>query len=336
MSALTIAVPGILDAPRSAQGATPPESPAFRRIMVSASSVTRGDTGGWDWLGDELRIPRQNDTPVAPVWARAAGVDVRGDFWLNATPVTMEIGRTDVRLAAAAPQLDARESDALLAAINAHFAGDGLVLAGPRPGAWFVRVAPPPALITRPPEVARTRGVRESLPVGEDSARWRRWQNEIQMLLFEHPVNAVREARGAPPVNSIWFWGGGVLPQATTSIDLALATDDPAVAALGEFAGSRILPIARLDDALAGNASRTLVLVAQLRSAAADDVIASTVERVLSQRRYDHVDVVLTGVDRNVRLGCKRPNLWRRLVGAPEPPTYDALFAQWGIERNAM
>jgi hypothetical protein len=33
--------------------------------------------------------------------------------------------------------------------------------------------------------------------------------NEIQMLLYTHPVNDEREARGELPVNSVWLWGGG-------------------------------------------------------------------------------------------------------------------------------
>jgi hypothetical protein len=40
----------------------------------------------------------------------------------------------------------------------------------------------------------------------------RRWLNEIQMLLHEHPVNVAREERGEPPLNGIWLWGGGKPP----------------------------------------------------------------------------------------------------------------------------
>ncbi len=36
--------------------------------------------------------------------------------------------------------------------------------------------------------------------------------NELQMLLHDHPVNAAREARGEPAVNSVWFWGAGRPP----------------------------------------------------------------------------------------------------------------------------
>src|SRR5690606_20775305 len=37
---------------------------------------------------------------------------------------------------------------------------------------------------------------------------WRRLLNEIQMAWHEHPVNDARAARGAPPVNALWLYGG--------------------------------------------------------------------------------------------------------------------------------
>jgi hypothetical protein len=40
--------------------------------------------------------------------------------------------------------------------------------------------------------------------------RWHRVFNEVQMLLYEHPVNQAREARGELAINSVWFWGGGI------------------------------------------------------------------------------------------------------------------------------
>ena len=47
---------------------------------------------------------------------------------------------------------------------------------------------------------------------GEGAERWRALLNESQIVLHNHPINAVREARGAVAVNSLWFWGAGTLP----------------------------------------------------------------------------------------------------------------------------
>jgi hypothetical protein len=56
--------------------------------------------------------------------------------------------------------------------------------------------------------------------IGRNVDRWlgsgarliRRLQNEAQMLLHEHPLNAERERRGLLAVNSFWLSGAG-LPQ---------------------------------------------------------------------------------------------------------------------------
>ncbi|MDO8208372.1 MAG: hypothetical protein Q7T38_11245, partial [Gallionella sp.] len=47
---------------------------------------------------------------------------------------------------------------------------------------------------------------------------WHQIFNEIQMLLFAHPLNEAREARGEATINSVWFWGNGpdqVIPKIT-------------------------------------------------------------------------------------------------------------------------
>jgi len=51
------------------------------------------------------------------------------------------------------------------------------------------------------------KSVASALPSGVEQNDWLRLGNEIQMALFEHPVNQQRQAAGKLPVNSIWFWG---------------------------------------------------------------------------------------------------------------------------------
>jgi hypothetical protein len=40
----------------------------------------------------------------------------------------------------------------------------------------------------------------------------RRLQNEMQMLLYTHPINDARAAKGLPTINSFWISGTGDLP----------------------------------------------------------------------------------------------------------------------------
>ncbi len=51
------------------------------------------------------------------------------------------------------------------------------------------------------------------MPQGEEAMSWHAFMNEIQMFLFDHPINHERSKRGALSANSIWFSGGGSLPK---------------------------------------------------------------------------------------------------------------------------
>ena len=43
----------------------------------------------------------------------------------------------------------------------------------------------------------------------EDIARWARLSNELEVWLYNHPVNAAREAAGQRVINGAWLWGAG-------------------------------------------------------------------------------------------------------------------------------
>src|SRR5690606_26371883 len=62
-------------------------------------------------------------------------------------------------------------------------------------------------------------------------------------VLHNHPRNAERARQGKPPVNSLWFWGGGVLPDAVESPHAAFHSGDETGLALADAAGiARPLP----------------------------------------------------------------------------------------------
>jgi hypothetical protein len=50
------------------------------------------------------------------------------------------------------------------------------------------------------------------MPRTEAARLVRRLQNEMQMLLYTHPVNDSRNQQGLLPVNSFWLHGSGELP----------------------------------------------------------------------------------------------------------------------------
>ena len=67
------------------------------------------------------------------------------------------------------------------------------------------------------------------LPTGKDGKQWHTVLNEMQILLHTAQVNIERERRGDLPINSLWFWGSGRLPQEIQRVDWArVHSEEPA------------------------------------------------------------------------------------------------------------
>ena len=130
-------------------------------------------------------------------------------YWLYASPVHLVLQRDTFSLAAPVPlSLDIDEVDALKAALNQHFASDGLAFIWHK-NTWFLSLPTHPQISTTAPQAAINKDISAYLPTGEGAINWASFTNEIQMLLFEHPVNLTREAKRLPVINSIWCYGGG-------------------------------------------------------------------------------------------------------------------------------
>ncbi|QWE21092.1 hypothetical protein C2745_02570 [Polynucleobacter sp. AP-Kolm-20A-A1] len=80
---------------------------------------------------------------------------------------------------------------------------------------WFIPAGPFSELATYSVDQAHGRNIDWWMPrdTNEDGVakRWRKLQNEIQMLWHIGPVNEEREQRGMPSINSIWINGIGKL-----------------------------------------------------------------------------------------------------------------------------
>ena len=59
-------------------------------------------------------------------------------------------------------------------------------------------------------------------------------------MLHNHPLNAERAAAGLAPVNSLWFWGAGALPDQVRCRFASVASDDESLTALAAFAGVKV------------------------------------------------------------------------------------------------
>ena len=114
--------------------------------------------------------------------------------------------------------VDDEVSHALLCAMAPYFLEDGMTLQayGNLPGSWLATGEPFRHLRCISMDRLGGRRMTRSLldSAGASAAMLRRLQNEMQMLLYTHPANDVRQQQGLLPINSFWVTGAGVLEQA--------------------------------------------------------------------------------------------------------------------------
>ncbi|MBA2962513.1 MULTISPECIES: phosphoglycerate mutase [Ramlibacter] len=159
--------------------------------------------------GDDGRLP----------WAawdlRQAGTDPGPAAWAWITPCHWRLGTGHAAMHH--PQelaLEAAESQALLAAMQPYFEQDGLSLAYAAPTRWLASGPLFGQLALASLDRVVGRVLDPWMPNGDAARPLRRLQQEMQMLLYTHPVNEARVQAGRLPVNSFWASGAGALPTA--------------------------------------------------------------------------------------------------------------------------
>lgn len=266
-NSLDLVIPGLLGP--VPQPPEPLQTPALDLLLDCA--LTDADSA-WADLPSVLlaRFGAEAGAPYAlaaddPDWDRRS-------WWLHADPVHLRPDRDLLRL------FDARhlgisraEADGLVAALNAHFAEDGLALHAPVADRWYLRCAAPPDIATTPLAQVTGQHIDPYLPTGADASHWGALMSEAQMLLFQHPLNQTREAAGRPAVNGLWCWGGGAWQRPATPPDLAAG---PGPLLHGLAAAAETPWQSEPEDAaaryLAGPEARGLVLWNALDEALAD------------------------------------------------------------------
>lgn len=182
---------------------------------------------------------------------RARDVGDAGDgLWLRADPAYVRPDINGARLLAHGPALglDERDRDALLSALQPVFGDAGMALDAPTADRWYLRMQPGASLPTFvTPAQALGADVFDHLPgaseTGPEARRWRALSNEAQVVLHNHPHNARRLESGRVPVNSLWFWGAGVLPREVRSTVEVFYGADDAVDAFARLAGATCQPL---------------------------------------------------------------------------------------------
>ena len=220
--------------------------PAWKHMQGSAvlarwtarADRIAGSAPGRNTALRECFTVEEDALPIAALTRSVDADDAAGELWLRADPAFVMADAVTLRLLACGNlALSADEVTAFVHALAPTFEECGLTLDAPHPQRWYLRGLDGAKLPTfSPPDDALGDDLGRHMPEGDDARRWRGLLNEVQIVLTQHPANTQRTRRGLPPVNSLWFWGGGMLPQSVRSEFAKVYSSDEVVVALAKRA----------------------------------------------------------------------------------------------------
>lgn len=272
---LTIVVPGLLgfSANFPFESEVKPALPALETCLARSE---RAQSPGIDLESQIFALfginsPADADLPIAAVTrALDLGVIDKG-WWLRADPVHLRPERDRLILVdTQAVPLAQEEADRLAAELIEAYGEEGWLLKAPRPGRWYFKPARAARIVTTPLPRVVGKDIHPYLPQGKDGKVWHTILNEMQILLHTATVNTEREQRGEPPINSLWFWGGGRLPNISAVDWVHVYSEEPVTLALARLSEvpSSACPKGFADwDRQAQQSGPHLVVLDQLRGA---------------------------------------------------------------------
>lgn len=157
-------------------------------------------------------LPRR--WPMAALTRQYDAKDARLNAWLRADPAHVRAEMGVVRLLACGDLgLTQAEADELIKPLKILFGDVGFPLSAAHPSRWYLMLPKESKLPEfQSPDTAIGADIFSQFPADDTAKRWRALLNEAQITLHNHPLNAERIRKGLLPVNSLYFWGGGVLP----------------------------------------------------------------------------------------------------------------------------
>ncbi len=175
---------------------SPPHERAHARALTGIDKPPRLDDGRFPWA--TWHVLQQNQT-----FDRTAA-------WAFITPCRWDVAADHIRMGNPATlNLSDADSQALLEAMRPYFAEDGIALTYDSPTRWLATGDIFRGLATASLDRVIGQSIERWIPEAKQARPLRRLQNEMQMLLYTHPVNDRRLAQGLVEVNSFWISGTG-------------------------------------------------------------------------------------------------------------------------------
>ena len=283
-----------------------PGHPLLERLR-RADRLSDGAAGYLGGLG-ECFAGVDASVPAAAITREFLVGDAADTLWLSADPAWVRPDMTGARLLACGKMhLDMDEAQALAEPLLPVFEEAGMRLLVSTPDHWHVQL--PPGLDVPKfdaPEQAMGEDLSQHLPTGKEGRQWRVLLNDIQVLLHQHPLNAQRRARALAPVNSLWLWGAGYLPQPMHSMLKGAISDDLLLCALA--ARADVVHVARTADTVASASPGWLV---DLQDLPAVDMASTWWPSLQSLFERRPLQLQFSGGERWLHRPWHRWRLWR-------------------------
>ncbi|KFC63515.1 hypothetical protein [Massilia sp. LC238] len=216
MSHITLVLPHLLPLPEFAPDLVRAlQTPALAALLSRTSAFERQaalDTARAlpheQWLARTLGLSPEGQPAFAAAAMRGFGLDPAGGTWYIVNPAHIQIARSHSMMADLRHLgLSEDESRALYEAARPLCEEIGHALLYGDAQTWFLRADDWTGIEAATPDTVVGMDLSDFVPRGKQALPLRRLQNEVQMLWHTHPVNAAREARRLPGVNSFWLWG---------------------------------------------------------------------------------------------------------------------------------
>lgn len=288
------------------------------RAPALAALLARGkpfDAGASDEPALERVLRLSGDPRDWPVAALTRSVDC-GDAgsttWLRADPAFVRADAACARLLAVGDfEVGRADAEAAMILLAPLFGDEGLVLDAPHPSRWYLQTGSGFELPRFPhPRLVLGDDLSLHLPRGPEARRWLRLLNESQVLLHHAGFNRARVARGLPPINSLWFWGGGPMPARVECHATRVASNDPIVLGALRHAGIAAVDYAAAAPAEPGGSVVDLRMLDDVATLDRDWLVADL--STLKHGRFGRVELLFSdgsGVSATPSLAWR---IWRR------------------------
>lgn len=317
MSHITLVLPHLLPLPEFAPDLVRAlQAPALAALLTRTSAYEREaapDTARAlpheGWLARRLGLSQEGLPAFAAAAMRGFGLDPAGGTWYIVNPAHIQIARSHSMMAdlrhLGLGEIDSR---ALYEAARPLCEEVGHPLLYGDAQTWFLRADDWAGIEPATPDAVAGMDLSDFVPRGKQALPLRRLQNEVQMLWHTHPVNAAREARRLPSVNSFWLWGAAK----ASSGDPARATGRLAsIGVPGWIRGLSSESLASLDGLDGALARDGLLVVGVLADAAIasdwgtwlqqvqhlEDKLFAPLHAALVQGRIKELELVLSSRD---------------------------------------